>query len=823
MTLTITRMTRWIAVATLLFFVGQLSTPMARAQAPKQAPAAGGAPTTPPTAGGPAASPSGTGNAPWPRDFSEGDRTYVIYQPQIDKWDGTRLHARAAVSVESAASPIQHFGVAWFSARADVDKVNRLAALSDFKVEKIEFPSSTELAADYQKVLEQRMPRSAATLSLDRVQAALAITEAQAAGAKPQPVKNDPPRVIFSTTPALLVLVDGKPVLRSVDGSSLLRVINTFALILVDKSGKHYLRAVGQWFEAGTLDGPWSVAARPPATLESAMQTVAKSQRVNLLDDPGPTVKDAAARGVLPTVYVSTVPAELVQTQGRPDFEPIEDTDLLHVPNSSDNILFDTKEQRYYVLLSGRWFRSPSLTDGPWEYVAHDKLPKDFAKIPETHPRGAVLASVPGTPQAKEALIDNNIPQTAAVNRATTTYQATYDGTPKFQPVESTPLQYAVNSPVPVIQVDSKSYYSLKDGVWFVAAAPSGPWAVATTVPAVIYTIPVSSPLYYVTYVQVYGSTSQVVYVGYTPGYYGTVVAPTSVVVYGTGYVYPPVYVGPYYYPPPVTYGYGAGFAWGAVTGFAFGAIAAGAWGGAWGCCGCCYGNVDIENVNINRANAYNRWNQGQVQSNLQSRAQSAQARASEARTSAQQRVQGAQQQAQQRAQSAQARASEARTSAQQRAQGAQQQAQERAQSAQTRASEARQGAQERAQSAQTRATEARQGAQQRAQGAQERAAATRSNDVYAGRDGSTYRRGAEGWEQNSGQGWNRANFSGGGESAADLNQQQRARSTGASRESSFQRSGGGSYSGGARASGGGGGRAAGGGGARSGGGGRRR
>jgi len=773
MTLMITRTTRRTAVATLLFFGGQLSAPAAWAQAPPKATGAAGAPTSPAppaTAGGPAASPSGAGKLSWPRDFSEGGRTYVIYQPQIEKWDGTRLHARAAVSVENAASPLQHFGVARFSARANVDKANRLVGLVDFKVEKVVFPSSAELAADYEKVLEQRMPQDVAMLSLDRVQAALAITEAQAAGAKPQPVKNDPPRVILSTMPGILVLVDGKPVLRAVDGSSLVRVINTWALILVDKSGKHYLRALGRWFEAGTLDGPWSAAERPPAGLDSAMQSIAKSQRVNLLDDPGPGVKDAAARGVLFAIHVSTVPAELVQTQGRPDYEPIDGTDLLHVPNTSANILLDTKDQRYYLLLSGRWFRSPSLTDGPWEYAPHDKLPADFAKIPDTHPRGAVLASVPGTSQAKEALIDNNIPQTAAVNRTTTTYQATYDGAPKFQPVEGTTLQYAVNSPVPVIQVEPKIYYSLKDGVWFLAAAPAGPWAVATTVPAVIYTIPVSSPLYYVTYVQVYSSTPQNVYVGYTPGYYGTVVAPTSVVVYGTGYVYPPVYVGAYYYPPPVTYGYGTGFAWGAVTGFAFGAIAAGAWGGAWGCCGCCYGDVDIDRtVNINRSDAYNRWNSGQVQSNLQSRAQSAQTRATEARQGAQQR-----------------------------------------------ATEAREGAQQ-------RATEARQGAQQ---AAQERGAAARSNDVYASRDGSTYRRGSGGWEQNSGQGWNRANFSGGGESAADLDSQQRARSTGAARETSYQRSGGGgggaSYGGGSR-SGGGGARGGGGGGARGGGGGRRR
>jgi hypothetical protein len=692
-------------------------------------------------------SPPGIANPPWPREATEGGRTFTVYQPQIEKWDGARLHARAAVSVESALSPLQHFGVVWFSARAEVDKVNRLVALTDFRVDKVAFPSEPDRAADYQKVLERRLPRDVSRMSLDRVQAALAITEAQRGGAAtPQPVKNDPPRVIVSTVPALLVLVDGKPVLRQVEGTSLSlqRVVNSWALILVDqKGGKHYLRAVGRWFEAATLDGPWAVAVRPHAALDAAMQTVERSQRVNLLDDPGPEVKDAVARGVVPAVYVSTVPAELIQTKGRPDYEPIEGTDLLHVRNSSANIVLDPADQRHYVLLSGRWFRSASLAEGPWEYVPHDKLPAAFAKIPETHPRGAVLASVPGTPQAKEALIDNSIPQTAEVSRTATTYQATYDGTPKFQPIEGTPLHYAANSPIPVIQVDAKTYYSLKDGVWFAASAATGPWTVATTVPAVIYTIPPSSPLHYVTYVHVYGSTPQTVYVGYTPGYYGTVVAPTSVVVYGTGYAYPPVYVGAYWYPPPPTYGYGAGFGWGAVTGFAFGAVTAAVWGGAWGCC---YGDVDIDrNVNINRSDAYNRWNQSQVRSNLESRAQT---------LTPQQR-----QQAQQRAQ----------------------------------------------------------------QAAQARGVTPRSNDVYAGRDGSTYRRGAQGWEQNTGQGWNRADFGQGRESAVDLNRQQQARSAGAAREASYQRSGGGggfSQAGGARPSGGG---ARAGGGARGGGGGRRR
>ena len=78
----------------------------------------------------------------------------------------------------------------------------------------------------------------------------------------------------------------------------------------------------------------------------------------------------------------------------------------------------------------------------------------------------------------------------------------------------------------------------------------------AATVPAVIYSIPPSSPLHYVTYVRIYSSTSSTVLVGYTPGYYGTVMTTDGTVVYGTGYVYP-VYVGTVWYPPPPTYGWG--------------------------------------------------------------------------------------------------------------------------------------------------------------------------------------------------------------------------------------------------------------------------
>ena len=47
---------------------------------------------------------------------------------------------------------------------------------------------------------------------------------------------------------------------------------------------------------------------------------------------------------------------------------------------------------------------------------------------------------------------------------------------PRFEPIPETPLQYAVNTGTPVIQVDEVTYYAVADAVWFVSASPTGPW-----------------------------------------------------------------------------------------------------------------------------------------------------------------------------------------------------------------------------------------------------------------------------------------------------------------------------------------------------------
>ncbi len=535
----------------------------------------------------------------WPRTVTAGADEISVYQPQLEKWEGDELAAYAAVSVRTEGKEQPTYGVVWFTARTEVDKVNREVTLDNFLITKVRFPTAESKETEYQQIMQQKVPSESRSIALDRLLAELATAETVEQAIQGVQVKNDPPTVIVTTRPAVLVLIDGPPHFTDVSDTKLQRVINTPALIILEpQKRKYYLSLMDGWMEAAQIEGPWSYAKKIPGDLKKVQTLLQERQQVDTLEaSKQQSLKQAAKDGKLPTIYVSLGPAELLEIEGQPQFEPITGTRLEYVKNTTAEVFRDTATLDYYILLSGRWFRSRSLENGPWSFVDKE-LPPDFAKIPEDSPKAGVLASVPGTPPAKEALIANAIPQTATITRNEAKLQVQYDGDPQFKPIEDTELQYAVNTSTPVVKVDDKNYYAVENGVWFVGAGPAGPWAVATSVPAVIYAVPPSSPLYYVTFVRVYGSTPDVVYVGYTPGYYGTVVSSsTQTVVYGTGWYYPP-YIGTYWYGAPYTYGVGVGLAWSSDSGWSIGfGVGYGygypyyyPWWGPWGWYGpCCW------------------------------------------------------------------------------------------------------------------------------------------------------------------------------------------------------------------------------------------
>jgi hypothetical protein len=411
------------------------------------------------------------------------------------------------------------------------------------------------------KAVRESVPSWPRTVSLDRILADLAITQTEAQ-AETVRLKNDPPTIMVSKVPAVLILIDGDPVYRAVEGTPYTRVVNTPALLLFDSAaGTFYLDGGNWWMTASSLTGPWAAAANPPGDLAEIKQQLTKDEEEESPEAP------AAPSENPPAVYVSTVPAELLITQGDPMYAPIARTSLLYATNSDDDIFMDTKSQHYYVLLEGRWFQAKSL-DGPWEWVPGEQLPGDFTRIPAESPKGRVLASIPGTEQAGEAVIANQIPQTATVERREAKLDLHYDGSPQFQPIEGTGMEYAVNTSAEVIHAAGR-YFAVQHGVWFVADSPLGPWTAADMIPAEIYTIPPSCPLYHLRYVYVYDATPDVVYVGYTPGYMGAFVS-YGVVVFGTGWWYPG-WCG--FFPP--FYCFGWPWTWGFGFRFSY-------WGGGW-------------------------------------------------------------------------------------------------------------------------------------------------------------------------------------------------------------------------------------------------
>ncbi|MGB6642447.1 MAG: autotransporter, partial [Thermoanaerobaculia bacterium] len=527
---------------------------------------------------------------PWPRLLEGGAYQVKLHPPQVDDWDGRRLNAHSAVEIGEKGKEGSTYGVVDFTARTRVDKDARLVIVDEYLGIRAQIPAQPEKEARLLGFLQKELNDTVRVVSLDRVETALAATRSGRGSEDQVAVKNEPPELVFAERPTLLVTIDGSPVWRQIEGTTYERLLNTRPLLLRDSSAPLYLHLFDGWLEARKLDGPWQVAGAEPAGIDAASSKAMESQPADLLDGGGadqqevdeagePIEKPTLAKGPVPDIVVATQPTELVVTEGAPKWTAIPGTELEFVDNTTGNVFRLASGRPYYVLLSGRWFEAASLT-GPWSFVPQEKLAADFRQIPDDSPKENVKASIAGTPQAEEAVIANSVPQTSEIDREGAEFTPTIDGEPEWEPIESTSLAYAKNSPTPIIRVAPDEYYAVHNGVWFVAPVVTGPWIVAVEVPEVIYSIPASSPLHYVTYVRVYDSDEETVVVGYTPGYYGTVVS-DEVVVYGTGYYYTP-WVGSYWYGYPATWGYSCGITytpWGGWS-FTFGV----GWGwGYWG------------------------------------------------------------------------------------------------------------------------------------------------------------------------------------------------------------------------------------------------
>ncbi|MBT8054049.1 MAG: hypothetical protein KJN69_09140 [Gammaproteobacteria bacterium] len=473
----------------------------------------------------------------WPRTVPLEQGTVTIYPPQVDERSGDVIKFRAALAYRKTAGSEPVFGAGWFESRVEIDPSRGIVHPLDFKVTETRFPAGTD---DLQSGLSSALARQSANWNLDfslnDLEAGL--EKAKAESLAQQGLNTAPPKIIYRDRPALLISMDGDPVLREIEDSPYRAVINTpYPLIY---NGDDYFLNVAKdtWYRSSKATGPYRFEDRPPSDIAAMVNPEEAGEASESFDEP---VTAANA----PEIIVSTEPAELVVTEGPAAFVPLVD-DLLVLQNSDDDVFMHVSSQEYFIVLAGRWYRAGSL-NGPWAYQPADRLPAAFADIPRGSDQADSRVYVAGTDEAKDAVLDSYVPQTAAVNRGEVDVDVVYDGDPVYRPVDGTDLVYIENTGSTVLLADGL-YYLVEDGVWYVSASPNGPWQVATRRPTQIDTILPTSPVHNVKYVQIYDYTPNVVYVGYTPGYTGSYVYHNTI-VYGSGWHYRP-WVSPYYYYP---------------------------------------------------------------------------------------------------------------------------------------------------------------------------------------------------------------------------------------------------------------------------------
>ena len=285
----------------------------------------------------------------WPRQMTKPGGTIILYQPQVDDWKNyQQVDARMAFSVTPTGGK-SHVGIVTVQLESATNMDDHTVFLSHPQITSVTFPSLDPATATQMEQLVRTFlnPAATMTISLDRLVASVKKTKAPPLAG----VKNDPPTIFISMRPAILLLVNGAPVMAPIANSNLQFIVNANWPVFTEQGGSTYYLFDGKgWLLCNSLQGTWT----PTNQLPKQMSKVLANPNFADLKSFIPAPPGSAA--TFPMVYYSATPAEIVVFSGRPQWTPIPGTQLSYASNTESTVLKYTPTEAFYYLTSGRWF-----------------------------------------------------------------------------------------------------------------------------------------------------------------------------------------------------------------------------------------------------------------------------------------------------------------------------------------------------------------------------------------------------------------------------------------------------------------------------------
>ncbi|HVS96843.1 MAG TPA: hypothetical protein VHE54_10165 [Puia sp.] len=454
----------------------------------------------------------------WPKAIRTATGTTIqLFTPQVLNYIGDSvLQARSVISVQDAPGAEPVFGTVWMTANVVADNSQQMLTIEAVHVDRLRIPDDTvKMDNDLiSREIASGVPRVVKTMPLAEVRSSMQLGQEEEALAKDG--GGVMPKVYFAISPTALVLIDGQPRFKRNERWGMDAIVNSRNLILHANDGLYYLLLGGYWYQADSATGPYSswIGQLPRALRKVGHDLIKAARKDNLFKD---FELDDQRK-----IIVSTVPAVLVQSNGMPTANAIPYTSVFYVTNSSDPIFYDSLVKKYFVRSGENWYQNDSLyTASGWRSIRKVDLPADVLVALHGYSwetEGPVAAvNAKRKSEVAGASMDEQVPQTARVDRKATT-EVDYDGAPQFGPIKGTALEYATNTCSIVFHYNG-AYYTLDNGVWFVAETPLGEWQVSDQRPEGLELIPKGYRVYRAKYVYIYQTGPTYVYEGYLPGY----------------------------------------------------------------------------------------------------------------------------------------------------------------------------------------------------------------------------------------------------------------------------------------------------------------